>query len=283
MLVFLNGLFVPEDKAVVSVFDRGFLYGDGLFETIRIYGGVPFRWEAHWQRLEQGARALAIVLPGAAVEIRGHVDQLVQRNQMPEALLRLVLSRGIGLRGYSPSGAVRPTLVMSLHSPPGAAGQRAPRWRLTTASYRLPARDALARWKTCNRLPQILARAEAEAAGANEALLLNSLNKVAEASSSNLFWIRKGVVGTAPLTSGVLEGVTRAVVRQICQKLRLPTGENSITLQELRLAEGVFLSLSSWGIIEVVALDGQALGESPLTSRIAEAYAEEVRAECMGG
>jgi branched-chain amino acid aminotransferase len=273
MIVFLNGQFVPEEQAVVSVFDRGFLYGDGLFEVVRIHQGAPFRWRDHFLRLEQGARLLNIALPCSAEQLCESIDQLVQRNRMPEALLRLTLSRGVGPRGYSPRGADRPTLAMTLHPAPDAAGQPRPKWRVQVASFRLPANEPLARFKTCNKLAQVLARAEAEAAGADEALLLNTLGEVVEASSGNLFWIENGVVCTPPLASGILAGVTRIVVFELCDKLGLPTRETSITPKDLVRAEAVFLSLSSWGIIEVATLNQKPLNESPLVKTIQQAYA----------
>lgn len=279
MIVFLNGRFVPENEAVVSVLDRGFLYGDGVFEAVRIHQGTPFRWADHARRLEAGANLLNIRLPCPATELRQHVDELVRVNRMPEALLRLTLSRGVGPRGYSPRGADRPTLAMSLHPAPDANGEPAPKWRVITSSFRLPANERLAQIKTCNKLPQILARAEAEAAGADEALLLNTNGEVVEASSSNLFWITEGTVCTPPLTSGILAGVTRVIVLEICERLGLPTREECITSENLRIVQGVFLSLSSWGIIEVTGLDGQLLKQSPLVGKIRGAYAAEV-AKC---
>src|SRR2546421_6588682 len=118
MIVFLNGQFVPESQAVVSVFDRSFLYGDGLFETMRIRNGKPFRWAQHLDRLGQGAEFLKIKLPFAGAELQEFVAGLVRRNEMPEALLRLTLSRGVGVRGYSPKGAEQPLIAMSLHPIP---------------------------------------------------------------------------------------------------------------------------------------------------------------------
>src|SRR5438309_3237606 len=109
MIVLLNGQFVPEEQAVVSVFDRGFLYGDGLFETLRIFDGKPFRWEQHIQRLQRGAEFLNIYLPFRPEALLGFVQELIIKDQLPDSLLRITLSRGVGLRGYSPKGAERPT------------------------------------------------------------------------------------------------------------------------------------------------------------------------------
>src|SRR5438067_521506 len=117
-LVFLNGKLVLEREAVVSVFDRGFLYGDGLFETMRVANGNPFRWKQHWHRLNCGAKFLGIRLTFSETELRKAADRLVAENALPESLLRLSVSRGVGPRGYSPKGADHPTTVISLHPAP---------------------------------------------------------------------------------------------------------------------------------------------------------------------
>jgi aminodeoxychorismate lyase len=273
MIVFLNGEFVPEELAVVSVFDRAFLYGDGLFETLRIRNGRPFRWEQHLQRLERGARFLDIQPPFSAAALREAAGQLIAANRLPEALLRLTLSRGVGRRGYSPKGADRPLLVMSLHAAPAADPEHPPLWRLVTASFRLPANEPLAQFKTCNKLAQILARAQADAAGADEALLLNTDGWVVEGASSNLFWAQDGQVCTPPLASGILAGVTREVIGELCGSLGLAVCERNLRPDDLRRAEAVFLSLSSVGIAEAVSLDGQVLRQSPLVERLRAAYA----------
>lgn len=292
MTVFLNGQFVPEASATVSVFDRSFLYGDGLFETLLISNGKPFRWRQHLERLERGAAFLGIKLPYPPDALAGLAAELIAQNKMPESLLRLTLSRGVGVRGYSPKGADKPTLVMTLHplgapvsdpagsSRAGAATGVLLRWRAHTASFRLPAGEVLAQFKTCNKLAQVLARAEAEAAGADEALLLNTDGFVVEAASSNLFWVRDGTVCTPPLAGGILAGVTREVVGELCARLKLPLREENIAPSELRGAEAVFLSLSSHGVVELVTLDGHALKTSPVTGRLQAAYCDCVRAEC---
>jgi branched-subunit amino acid aminotransferase/4-amino-4-deoxychorismate lyase len=193
--------------------------------------------------------------------------------------LRLTLSRGIGQRGYSPKGANQPSLVMSLHPSPAGVTQDLPRWRLVTSSVRLPANEPLAQFKTCNKLPQIMARTEADAIGAEEALLLNTDGFVVEASSSNLFWIEGDTVCTPPLASGILAGVTRAVIFEICQSLGFAVREASVTPDQLAKSGGIFLSLSSVGIAEGVSLDGQALSQSTHVKKLSEQYWSLVRAE----
>lgn len=272
MIVFLNGKFVPEEQATVSVFDRAFLYGDGLFETMRVINGKPFRWWDHMERLRKGGDFLGIKIPFGCKSLEKFAAELIAQNKMPDALMRLTVSRGVGPRGYSPKGAHKPTLVMSLHPAPESPNSDPARWKLVTASLRLPAGDALAQFKTANKLAQVLARAEADAAGADEALLLNTDGHVVEGASSNLFWIEGKTVCTPPLTDGLLAGVTRAVTMEICQSLSLPIAERTVTPEQLRRADGVYLTLSSIGVAEAIALDGVPLATSPITLDIHRDY-----------
>lgn len=272
MLVFLNGKFVPEEKAVVSVFDRSFLYGDGLFEAIRVFNGKLFRWDQHMQRLRQGAGFLKIKLPFPPDKLLSGALRLIAKNKMPDSVLRLVLSRGVGTPGYSPGDAKTPTVVMSLRPAPGSKNPM--QWKLITSSFHLPANDPLAAFKTCNKLPQVLARAEAGAAGANEALLSNTNGFVIEGASSNLFWIKGCVIFTSSLVSGILPGVTRQVVFEIAARMKIPVREKNIHPKELVCMDGIFLSLSSFGIVEAVSLDGKKIKKSPFAGRIAQAYRE---------
>ncbi len=279
MIVFLNGEFVQEEQAIVSVFDRGFMYGDGLFETIPIAHGVPFRWRQHLERLKRGAAFLGLSLPFKSDELEEFAARLIRENGMPNALLRLTLSRGVGVRGYSPRGANSPVTVMSLHASPGIDSELLPSWRLNTSSLRLPANEALAQFKNCNKLPQILARSQADQAGADEALLVNTDGFVVEGAASNLFWIDQASVCTPPLASGILSGVTRSVVLELCRTLDLEVRELNITGSRLLDVDGVFLSLSSTGIVEGASLDGQPLRQSSLTRQIHRAYFELLRRE----
>lgn len=269
MIVFLNGKFVPEEQATVSVFDRAFLYGDGLFETMRVVNGKPFRWWDHMERLRKGGDFLGIKIPFGCKSLEKFAAELIAQNKMTDALMRLTVSRGVGPRGYSPKGADKPTLVMTMHPAPN---KPALPWKLHIASQRLPASDKLAQFKTANKLAQVLARAEADAAGADEALLLNTDGHVVEGASSNLFWIEGKTVCTPPLTDGLLAGVTRAVTMEICQSLSLSLAERAVTPEQLRRADGVFLTLSSIGVAEATALDGSPLATSPIAADIHRAY-----------
>jgi aminodeoxychorismate lyase len=277
MIVFLNGTFVPEAQAVVSIFDRCYLYGDGLFETMLIKRGVVFRWDMHLRRLNQGAAFLGISIPFSEAELRNAVAHLVRENNQPDALLRLTLSRGVGVRGYSPRGAHCPTIVMSLHPAPDTAPLTD--WALSTSSMRLPANEPVAQLKHCNKLPQILARVQAEQAGADEALLTNTEGHVVEGATSNLFWVQRGAICTPPLSGGILSGVTRLVVLELCRELDVPCREENITVAGLSNSEGVFVSLSSYGIVQAISLDSHPLPIHPLTATLHSAYAELLHRE----
>ncbi len=271
MLVFLHGQFVPEEQAVVSAFDRGFLYGDGLFETLRVMNGVPLDWAGHWRRLAGGAETLKLKVPFASDFLRAQARELSRLNQLPEAILRLTLSRGVGQRGYSPRGADTPTLVMSLHPAP-ELGPGAPQWKMRTASLRLPPSDALSGCKSASKLLYVLARAEAEAAGADDALLLNTRAEVVETTCANLFWIEEGVLHTPPLETGALPGVSRAWVLAWATDCKCPCFETRATAERLLKASGCFLTQSSLGVIEVVELDGHPIPAAVLTHCIRDRF-----------
>ena len=274
VLVFLNGQFVPEAQALVPINDRGFMYGDGLFETMRVVNGRPFRLAQHLERLLRGAVFLKIKCPFGPKELRDFAAQLIKKNQMPEAILRVVLTRGPGERGYTPGAGGKPTLAMSLHAAPPLDPENPARWSLITSSIRIPAGDPMASFKTTNKLAHVVARMEAVEQGADEALLLNTNGEVAEVASGNLFWISGGRVCTVPTGCSALPGVTRAVVLEICQSLGLQTNERVVKPGTLRHSEGIFITQSVFGIVPVVALNGKPVALSPLVDRVRRAYRE---------
>lgn len=272
MIVFLNGEFLPENQAVVSVNDRGFLYGDGLFETMRVVHGRPFRLAQHLERLVRGADFLKIKLPFTPKEIQKFAEQLIEKNEAPEAVLRVTLSRGVGPRGYSPKGATQPVMVMTLHPVPPL--DQPVEWSLVTSSFRIPASDPVSSFKTTSKLLNIMARAEAEEKGADEALIINTNGEVAETTSGNLFWVYQDKICTVPTGRGVLPGITRAVVLEICQSLELETNKRVIKPEALRNSQGIFVSQSVFGIVPVTAFDGLPVTPSPLVDQISRAYDE---------
>jgi aminodeoxychorismate lyase len=274
MIVFLNGRFVPEEQAVVSIFDRGLLYGDGLFEAIRIHAGKPFRWTQHLHRLQQGADLLKMTVPFSSDELLRHAQELSAKNQMPEAILRLYVSRGIGERGYSPKGANNPFLAMALYPVPDIDINNPPRRKVVVAKITVPANHPLTAIKSTNKLTHVLARAEADSFGADEALLVNTNGDLAEGTSCNVFWIQGNAIYTPTIESGALRGITRNLVLELCQKLSIPTKEVASKPDVLFKADGVFLSHTTMGIVEVEQVDGKKVSHSPLVQKIQRAYRE---------
>jgi branched-chain amino acid aminotransferase len=274
MTIFLNGEFVPELQAVVPINDRGFMYGDGLFETMRVVNGRPFRMAQHLERLTRGADFLKIKCPFTSKALQDFARQLIEQNQMPEAILRVVLTRGPGERGYTPEAGGTPTLAMSLHLAPPCDVENPVCWSLITSSIRIPAGDPMASFKTMNKLTHVVARMEAVEKGADEALLVNTNGEAAEAASGNLFWMSGGGVCTVPTDSGALPGITRAVVLEICQSLGIPAGQRVIQPGALRNCEGIFITQSVFGIVPVIAIDGKSVAPSPRVDQIRRAYCE---------
>jgi len=279
MDVFLNGQFVADAQAVVSINDRGFMYGDGLFETMRVFNGRPFRMAQHLERMVRGADFLKIKLPFTPKELQQCAGQLIEKNQMPDSILRVMLTRGTGERGYTPKGAATPILLMTLHPAAPLDPNSPPQWSLATSSFRIPASDPLSSFKTTNKLISIIARVEAEEKGADEALITNTNGEVAETAGANLFWIYHDKICTTPTGRGVLPGITRAVVLEICQGLALPTNKRVIKPEALRNAEGIFLTQSALGVVIISSLDGEPVPPSPLVEQIHRAYCEMLAKE----
>ena len=202
--------------------------------------GKIFRWAQHWERLGRGAKFLRFgALPGEP-ELQKAATELIARNAARDAVLRITISRGSGPRGYSARGADTPRVVMTLHpTSADALTVEPPTWRLMTSSIRVAAGDQLAGFKHTSKLANVLARSEAEAADAAEAVLVNTEGFVTECAAANLFWIREGRIETPPLSGELLGGVTRAVVLEVCAALKIPVRDARATVAELRNAEGV--------------------------------------------
>jgi len=279
MFVFLNGQFLPETEAVVPINDRGFMYGDGLFETMRVVGKRPFRMAQHLERMTRGADFLKIKCPFTPKVLEKFAGQLIEKNEIHDTILRVTLTRGPGERGYSPKNAGTPTIVMTMHTAPSLNAEKAIEWSLVTSSFRIPAADPLASFKTMSKLTHVMARIEATEKGADEALLINTNGEVAEAAGGNLFWVYQDKICTVPTGRGVLPGITRAVVLEICQTLGLQTNKRVIKPEGLRNSEGIFVTQSTLGIVPVIAFDGERVTPSPLVDQIVRAYNEMLTKE----
>lgn len=278
MLVYLNGNFVPAGAATVPVHDRGFLFGDGVYEVIRSYGGRLFAGPAHLRRLEIGLAALQISLPQFA-ELPAIAASLLRKNglQQADAMLYFQVTRGAAVpRQHAfPPPDTPPTVYIAAN-----AFKPAPALLESgVAAITLP--DI--RWdrcnlKTINLLPNVLANQQAHAADADEAIFIH--NGVAtEASHSNFFAVIEGRVLTHPCTPRILPGITRAVVLELCRQLNLPAAETPPPAALLLQADELFLSRTSGEVVPVVRLDGKVIAAGrpgPLTRRLQQAFAEYV-------
>jgi len=278
--VWLNGRFEAAETARVSVFDRGFLYGDGLFETIRAYGGRLFRPEAHHARLAAGAARIGIVPPFDGPGFTDLLARTLERNGLSDALLRLTLTRGAGPPVPDPAGCDAPTvLVVPRPAPPVDADA----WRRGLAAERVTAGGAGGGLKSTSFLPHVLALRGARSHGADEALLVNPAGEVAEGSISNLFGVWEGTLATPPLAAGGLPGVTRALVLELAARLGIRAEERTLAAKALADAEELFVTGTGWEVMPLTRLDGQPVGSGmpgPVTERLHRAYRGLVEAAC---
>jgi branched-chain amino acid aminotransferase len=260
--VSIDGQLVKDEEAKVSVLDHGLLYGDGLFEGIRVRAGRVFRLEQHLARLEVGARTLGLVLPFDRTEQARIVVDAVRAFGQKEAYVRLIVTRGEGPLGVDPTTCKKPTVVcivaeIGLFS----AEQRALGLAMVTSSYRRPNPDVQdVAIKTLNYLGSVLAKQEARKHGADEALLLNQSGRVAEAAVANVFALRGRSLMTPPALDGCLEGINRGAIMDIAAGLGFSVSERSLGRRDLFAADEVFLTGSGAGVIGVRSLDGRAIG-----------------------
>lgn len=280
-LVWQDGRVRDAAEATIGVEDRGFLFGDGLFETMRVNGGVVFRLASHLERLSAGAARLGIPLPGGLARA---IAELVEAGGLAEAALRLTLTRGVGGEGLELPPTHRPTVVISLR--PGPVFPAA--WyegglSLVIATQRVGARSATAGLKTTGYLPSILALAEARSAGADDALLLNEREEIAEASASNLLWVSSGgALRTPSADCGILPGITRATVLELARAAGQAVEEGEWGIGELAAAREVFTTSSLRGIAPVTTLEGRPIGSGAvgeITRRLMDDYEALFRRE----
>jgi len=277
MEIFLNGEFIQEEDARISIFDRGFLYGDGVFETLRVYNGKPFLLDRHLGRLAHSLGGLYINDPYSFEQWYGYIKELITRNNAQETILRIQVSRGVGKRGYSSSGNYSPTAVISLHDAP-PADDKEHQIDLITATGILADHDPLSTLKTSNKLVNIIAMREAERAEAHDAVLLNGQGYTTETSSSNIFIILEGKLWTPPLASGCLSGITRGYVLELAAELGINSLQKNLELEQLEHSEGFFLTNSIQGIQSVKSLNGVPIARSLMTSELQKVYREKITA-----
>ena len=276
MIVFINGNFIEEEEATISVFDRGFLYGDGVFETLRIYNGKPFLFDRHIGRLSHGLGSLFIGDKYSFSEYLEHTRELIEKNNVTEGVLRIQATRGPGKRGYSTTGNYDPTVLISLHVAPNVDLNNVLPVKLATSTQILSDHDPFSTLKTTNKLANIVALREAEKIGMDDALLTNHKGNITEASGSNVFWTKDNTLFTPPVSSGCLSGITRGMILELAIALKLPTVQQDITPTQLGDAESVFLTNSIREIQPVIQIDDKPIAISPLIARLHAAYREAV-------
>ncbi|HUD73241.1 MAG TPA: aminotransferase class IV [Dongiaceae bacterium] len=288
MQVLVNGRPLPEAEASIPIDDRGFLFGDALFESMRAYGGVVFRLDRHLERLAQGAAIAGFeAMPGAALLAR-EVATVLAVNELRDARVRLTMTRGRGRPGDYVGVAGPPNRVVqaTAFTGPDPARQRDGVAVSVAARRAVPAASLDPSIKTTSRMVSVLARREAAAVGAFEAILLDLDDRVTEGTASNLFVVERGALVTPPVGGTALPGVTRAAVMEAAVEAGIAAGEAPITLGRLLGADEVFLTNSSWEVMPVVRVDAAVVGEGrpgPVSGRLLERYRALVRRECAGG
>lgn len=287
MKVWIDGSIVDGAQARVSVMDHGLLYGDGIFEGIRVYGGRVFRLELHLARLEAGARALGIELPGGTPNLRRIVLETARAFRGPEAYVRLIVTRGPGPLGVDPTTCAAPAVICIVDQVRLYPQEMLARGLdLVTVSVRRPPADVLdPRVKSLNYLNSALAKLEARRRGADEALILNLAGQIAEASVANVFVVREGAVQTPPASDGALEGITRRSVLELAARLGIPAFERTLGRMDVFSAAEVFLTGTGARIAPVRSLDAARVGvepPGPVTRRLDAAFAELVKEPAMG-
>lgn len=284
LVSYINGRFVPKEEAVISIYDHGFLYGDGIFEGIRAYHGRIFRLDAHLDRLYDSAKYLMLDIPLSKEEVKQAILETVRRSGLQDAYIRPIISRGIGDLGVDPRKCKRPTVVIivdTIQLYPKEAYERG--LRAITATTRKTSPNALSpQAKTLNYLNNIMARIEATQAGADEAIMLTAEGYVAECSADNLFIVRGGELWTPAAYLGILRGITRGAVLDLAHDLGIRAIEGVFTSHELYTANECFLTGTGAEVGPVVEVDGRPIGSGapgPISLRIVKTFRDLVQRE----
>ncbi|MCD6260683.1 MAG: branched-chain-amino-acid transaminase [Thaumarchaeota archaeon] len=269
-LVYINGELVPESEAKISVFDHGFLYGDGVFEGIRAYKGVVFKLREHIERLYDSAKFLRIEIPMSKEDLMEAILETVRRNGLSDCYIRVVVTRGVGDLGLDPRKCSKPSIIIIARPMAPLLGKRAV--SLIISSVRRDGVDATNHQaKSLNYLNNILAKLEAINAGADDAVMLDSRGFVSEATGENIFIVKDGRIMTPPPTSGILSGITRDCVIELARSLGYEVVERELTPFELLTADEVFLTGTAAEIVPVESVNGRKIGEKipgPITERL---------------
>jgi len=279
LYVYIDGIFVKGEDAKISVWDHGFLYGDGVFEGIRAYDGMIFKLDNHIDRLFDSMKAIGIEnFPLSKDELKKAVIETLRKNSLRDAHIRIIVTRGTGRPGLDPRRSVRPSVIIMTYPFPPWLGVKP--LRVLTASIRRKSPYSIdAKIKSLNYLDNVLAKLQAVSAGFDEALMLSLDGCVAEGTGENIF-IVKGEKLYTPPPIAALHGITRATVMELANKMGFETIEKNLTLQEIYTADEIFLTGSGAEIVPVKEIDGRKIGTKapgPITHKIIETYKKYVR------
>jgi branched-chain amino acid aminotransferase len=280
--VYISGKLVPAAEATVSVFDHGLLYGDGVFEGLRSYGGKVFRLDEHVERLYDSARAIRLEIPMSRDDMAAAINQAVAANSIEDGYIRAVVTRGAGTLGLDPNRCSNPQVIIiadSITLYPKEFYDNG--LELITSSVIRNHPAALSpRIKSLNYLNNILAKIEGLKAGCVEALMLNHKGEVAECTGDNIFLVKHGRLTTPPLDAGILEGVTRNAVLEIARNAGLPVAETALTKHDVYVADECFLTGTAAEIVPVVKVDDRPIGAGkpgPITRDLTDRFHKLVR------
>ncbi|NPC93578.1 branched-chain-amino-acid transaminase [Bacillus sp. WMMC1349] len=279
--IFLNDVLVKKEDAKISVYDHGFLYGDGVFEGIRVYSGNIFKMKEHMDRLYDSARSIMLDIPYQKEELTEHVLRTVEKNGLNNAYIRLVVSRGVGDLGLDPRNCQKPSVIIIVE--PLAIFPKhlyETGIEIVTVPTRRNRPDVLSpKVKSLNYLNNILVRIEAQIAGVSEALMLNDQGYVAEGSADNVFIYKNGKLLTPPGYIGALEGITRNAIIEMAKEVGYEVSEEPFTRHDVYTAEEVFLTGTAAEVIAVVKVDGRKIGDGKPglhTNKMLEKFRERV-------
>jgi branched-chain amino acid aminotransferase len=281
--IYIDGNFHDQAEAKISVFDHGLLYGDGVFEGIRFYNDRVFRLEEHIDRLWDSARAIALDIPMSKSELVAATLETIRQNDLHDGYIRLLVTRGVGSLGLSPDSCRRPSIIIitaTIALYPEELYQKG-LTMVTCSTRRTPPAALSPRVKSLNYLSNILGKLEAQNAGAGEGLMLNEQGYVSECTGDNIFIVKKGEISTPHLSSGILAGVTRAVVFELAAKLGIRALERELIRHDIYTADECFLTGTAAEVIPAVQLDRRLIGNGqpgPITLQLIESFRELTRA-----
>jgi branched-chain amino acid aminotransferase len=283
--VWIDGAPVDADLARVPVFDRGFLYGDSVYEVLRTFAGRPFGLREHLERLERSAAGLEMTIPSRA-DIERALAETLEAAAEPDAYIRIIVTRGAGEIGLDPAMADRPRLIIivrPVHLPAPALYEQGVEVAIVGRSRTSPAAPGASvdpSVKSGNYLVSVLALAEARRRGAYEAILCDSVGRITEGGSSNFFVVRGGRAATPPLSVGLLEGITRRVVIELCRGAQIPVDEVPLWPVDLRNGDEAFITSSVRGVLPATRVEGHPIGSGqpgPVTRRVMALYDERTQ------